>query len=89
LFNQTICSSFILFSFIALIFQFFNNTDFNFSIFSAEIHLSVKFNASISVFNIECFPQEEHSISIFIVDHAAQIISTFASVIHSEHSGHL
>ena len=38
---------------------------------------------------IECFQQLEHSISIFIVFQAAQIISILLSLISELHSGHL
>ena len=75
-------------SLVILVLLFFNNVFLNFSIFSLDIPFSVKLIAKTSVLTIECFQHLKHSISIFIVVHAAYIISTFVSLIDSQHSGH-
>jgi hypothetical protein len=67
------------------VFQFpVNRLFFNFSIFSGDNHLLSSTDIT-SVLTIECLPQFEHSISILIVDQAAQIISILASTTQDSH----
>ncbi|MEA3387449.1 MAG: hypothetical protein U9Q66_03590 [Patescibacteria group bacterium] len=70
----------------------FNCLIISFFIFQFFKSFTFKFETSIcaiSALTIECLSQLEHVISIFIVVHAAQIISIEASVIEVLQFGHL